>query len=723
MPEILGRLRPPRLNGAPATPANGEMYYDTVGNKLYWWDGTQWIPAMDAGGSALTGEWTWTTSTGTGSVASGQVGIDTGAWNASTIVRINKTTNLGADAANFVAKFNVGDTLYIQQKDDAARWGRYTVRAAVTDNGTWMTVPVTWVKDGTTMPSNNARMLVMLVVGGGAGGASGTAGGDLSGTYPNPTVTKVRSGVIVDSTGMGGGDATPAIRSGSYGGPGGEIPGTKSSLWLETGGSNPGPWVNVDGSYGWRPIIPGGGAVGSVLRRFGTGPFETEWASVSSAPEVNISTDGPSPRNQEVIWVDTDESPPAVLQNVSMDKWHLVGQSGEPAFQNSWANYGGATGVARFRKYPDGKVAIAGAIKTGTPPSVAFTLPAGYRPASAIFLPIITSGGTGYLNVATDGTCTVNQLTGAATTQTLLDNVEFDTESVTATATVGAQPMDTMHYVGAPGEPAFQNGWQNYGGAFTPVGFRKDPTGRVLIKGMMNKAGGNFIANEVLFTLPPGYRPVEQMMMSARCNGGSAQPDTVNQMYIYPDGRVMLVTGAAANPVNWLNISGWIFDTELNTAYIAGAVPALTGCRVRNSALITGVGGSWITINTAWDTEEFDTNAMHSPSTNPSNIYVVQAGYYQPKYQMSWDINTTGARGGRIVYHTGSSDILVGESELPGSASGAYQQTIVDGGTVFCQVGDYFYVQSYQTSGAAVNMNIRSSSSPGCWFEVVRAGV
>jgi hypothetical protein len=49
MPEIVGRLRTPRLASAPATPAVGEMYYNTATNTLYWWNGTSWVSA--SGGS------------------------------------------------------------------------------------------------------------------------------------------------------------------------------------------------------------------------------------------------------------------------------------------------------------------------------------------------------------------------------------------------------------------------------------------------------------------------------------------------------------------------------------------------------------------------------------------------------------------------------------------------------------------------------------------------
>src|SRR4029077_12695748 len=54
MPEVTGTLKTPRLATAPGSPSPGQMYYDTGTNVLYWWNGTAWIPAMDAGGGAPT---------------------------------------------------------------------------------------------------------------------------------------------------------------------------------------------------------------------------------------------------------------------------------------------------------------------------------------------------------------------------------------------------------------------------------------------------------------------------------------------------------------------------------------------------------------------------------------------------------------------------------------------------------------------------------------------
>lgn len=65
--------------------------------------------------------------------------------------------------------------------------------------------------------------------------------------------------------------------------------------------------------------------------------------------------------------------------------WRLVGAQGQPAFQNSWVNFGtGANDTpARFRKDIFGIVWVEGMVKNGVAGTI-FTLPAGYRPGHQV---------------------------------------------------------------------------------------------------------------------------------------------------------------------------------------------------------------------------------------------------------------------------------------------------------------------------------------------------
>jgi hypothetical protein len=65
------------------------------------------------------------------------------------------------------------------------------------------------------------------------------------------------------------------------------------------------------------------------------------------------------------------------------------------------------------------------------------------------------------------------------------------------------------HFVGAAGEPAFQNSWTNFDAAVGPAGrsaFFYRYNGRVYLGGLI-KTGAN---NTVAFTLPDGYWPLLQ---------------------------------------------------------------------------------------------------------------------------------------------------------------------------------------------------------------------
>lgn len=64
--------------------------------------------------------------------------------------------------------------------------------------------------------------------------------------------------------------------------------------------------------------------------------------------------------------------------------WIFIGDTGAPAFENSWQDYDGSTsgggyGSSRFRKI-NGIVYMEGLVTSGTVGTTIFTLPVGYRP-------------------------------------------------------------------------------------------------------------------------------------------------------------------------------------------------------------------------------------------------------------------------------------------------------------------------------------------------------
>lgn len=69
---------------------------------------------------------------------------------------------------------------------------------------------------------------------------------------------------------------------------------------------------------------------------------------------------------------------------------HIIGQPGEPAFQNGWA--ASPSEIVFFWRDPAGTVHLSGSLTGGTPGTTAFTLPAGYRPFHVERFPAVADG-------------------------------------------------------------------------------------------------------------------------------------------------------------------------------------------------------------------------------------------------------------------------------------------------------------------------------------------
>jgi hypothetical protein len=83
---------------------------------------------------------------------------------------------------------------------------------------------------------------------------------------------------------------------------------------------------------------------------------------------------------------------------------HVVGATGEVAFQNAWVNFGGSNATCSYYKDAFGRVWLKGTVKTGTIGNTIFTLPSGYRPAEAELFAVASNGAFGIATVNPDGT-------------------------------------------------------------------------------------------------------------------------------------------------------------------------------------------------------------------------------------------------------------------------------------------------------------------------------
>ncbi len=92
----------------------------------------------------------------------------------------------------------------------------------------------------------------------------------------------------------------------------------------------------------------------------------------------------------------------------------------------------------------------------------------------------------------------------------------------------GLAPIEAWHEVGATGQPAFENGWTNFGGDWSTMAFAKDAAGFVHLKGTIS--AGTF--ETTIFTLPVGYRPAQNLFVPVAFQKAG---------YIYANGSVQVV--------------------------------------------------------------------------------------------------------------------------------------------------------------------------------------
>lgn len=111
--------------------------------------------------------------------------------------------------------------------------------------------------------------------------------------------------------------------------------------------------------------------------------------------------------------------------------------------------------------------------------------------------------------------------------------------------------------VGASGQPAFENGWQNYhlGSGFQVARFFKDGFGVVHLEGLVNRGVSAMTANTVIFTLPSGCRPDGTLLFAANAAGGSGMTHT--RVDVFSSGTVRMQTGPTTS--GYLSLSGITF--------------------------------------------------------------------------------------------------------------------------------------------------------------------
>jgi hypothetical protein len=119
----------------------------------------------------------------------------------------------------------------------------------------------------------------------------------------------------------------------------------------------------------------------------------------------------------------------SLMPKGAVDIWHEVGSSGEPAFLNSWVNYGSGFDTAAFWKQSDGWIHLKGLVKNGSSGgAVVFQLPVGYRvPDHEMYFNVVSNNVSAVVAVRPNGN--VDCFLNGSTAFLCLDGIMFPSES------------------------------------------------------------------------------------------------------------------------------------------------------------------------------------------------------------------------------------------------------------------------------------------------------
>ena len=104
---------------------------------------------------------------------------------------------------------------------------------------------------------------------------------------------------------------------------------------------------------------------------------------------------------------------------------------------------------------------------------------------------------------------------------------------------------------------AFASGWSNYETGFATVSFRKDQLGRVYLRGLAEKSGGTPALEDVIGTLPEGYRPTGRLIFEV----ATGEPHSGGRVDVLPDGTVRW-EGGSTTEFDYTSLSTISFSTD-----------------------------------------------------------------------------------------------------------------------------------------------------------------
>lgn len=175
-------------------------------------------------------------------------------------------------------------------------------------------------------------------------------------------------------------------------------------------------------------------------------------------------------------------------------------------------------------------------------------------------------------------------------------------------------------------------------------------------------------------------------------------------------GLGVTATDDAANSRTLVTIPG------ANAQTVASNV---TRARIRQTSVQSIPNGAWTAVT--MDTTDFDSDGLHSPSTN-SRFVIQQSGTYALTGMLNIGTNATGERGASIFKNGAVAANRLAEV-LQAATPAAFDTIIpIATGPVQLVAGDYVELFAYQNSGSAVNTDFDGGFGSWLGIERVDAG-
>jgi len=137
-------------------------------------------------------------------------------------------------------------------------------------------------------------------------------------------------------------------------------------------------------------------------------------------------------------------------------------------------------------------------------------------------------------------------------------------------------------------------------------------------------------------------------------------------------------------------------------------------CRVFNSAAISAANA--VDVLVTLDSERFDTDTMHSTTTNPERITFTTAGTYLVGASLAWSDN---AAGSRVIYIRRNGVNRIVQQSTTGT--GVANNPIAASTLFYFAANDYVELFAFQNSGSVLTIAALTENSPEFWAVRVSA--